>query len=227
LSVFAGPFDLEAAAAVALPGRSAADAVVPIASLAEASMLTVEQSGEPHAYRMLETLREFGRLRLRSRHGSGAARRAHAAYFIGLAERAAAFLDQPAFAGWADRLWSDYDELRVALDWSLANAGAPEAARAAPALCELWYRRGDAREAAAWSSRILAGDVAAIPRRVSWRPRTLRPRSRRTWPWTWRPRRRTRTRRSSSLGRRTTQAAWSSASAARRMWRWRAAIRIR
>jgi hypothetical protein len=30
----------------------------------------------------------------------------------------------------------------------------------------LWYRRGDAREAAAWSSRILAGDVAAIPPRL-------------------------------------------------------------
>jgi predicted ATPase/DNA-binding SARP family transcriptional activator len=61
LSVFAGSFDLEAAAAVARPGKSAPRMVDSITALLEASMVTTVRL-EPSVihYRMLETLRAYG-----------------------------------------------------------------------------------------------------------------------------------------------------------------------
>src|ERR1700722_12460233 len=71
LSVFAGAFDLAAAAAVCADDElSGARVVESLISLAEKSVLVTEPSGGPEAegaertYRMLDTLREFGAERL-------------------------------------------------------------------------------------------------------------------------------------------------------------------
>ena len=65
LSVFAGTFDLAAAEAVAADGSLAeADVTDAVVSLVAKSMLTVTETPTGRRYRLLETLRDYGRERL-------------------------------------------------------------------------------------------------------------------------------------------------------------------
>lgn len=163
LSAFVGPFDLEAAAAVGFTGGETSSRVLAaISALVDASMLTLEREGEQTRYRLLETLREYGAARLRKRGGEDGARRAHAEYHLDLAGRAGAVLGTPDFAPWLPRLAQTYDELRQALEWSLAHQDRAVTLRAAPALREFWIQRGDAREAGRWTARMLQGDLEAV-----------------------------------------------------------------
>jgi predicted ATPase/DNA-binding SARP family transcriptional activator len=167
LSVFAGPFDLEAVTAVGLVEASPPErAVAVLGTLVDASLATPERDGEETRYRLLETLREYALARLREQGGEDDARRAHAGYHLGLAEQAGAVVGTPEFASWMRPLVQSYAELRQALAWSLAYQDRAVTLRAAPALRELWYRQADAREAGRWTSRMLEGDVEAAPARL-------------------------------------------------------------
>ncbi|HEY5629879.1 MAG TPA: BTAD domain-containing putative transcriptional regulator [Candidatus Limnocylindrales bacterium] len=162
LSVFAGSFDLDAAAAVALPGGRHRPALEAMTSLVDASMVFPERADEHTRYRMLETLREYGRARLGARGGEDVARQAHTDHYLDLAASAGAVLGTPEFAPWMDRLAADYAEIRQALAWSLAHEARAVTLRAAPALREFWLRRGDAREAGRWTGRMLDGDLDSV-----------------------------------------------------------------
>ena len=162
LSVFAGPFDLEAVAAVGLVEPSPSErAVAVLGTLVDASLVTAERDGEETRYRLLETLREYAAARLREHAGENDAQRAHADYHLGLAEQAGVVVGTPEFAPWMHRLTQSYAELRQALAWSLAHQDRAVTLRAAPALRELWYRQADAREAGQWTSQMLDVDVEA------------------------------------------------------------------
>jgi non-specific serine/threonine protein kinase len=164
MSVFIGPFDLDAAAGVGLTGRDRpARVLAVVTSLVEASLLTPERDGGATRYRLMETLREYGLARLR-RHGiEDEVRQAHAEHFLDLAAQAGADLWTPAFTTWMDRLGRRYTELQQALGWSLAHEARAVTLRAAPALHWFWYRRGDAPEAGRWSARMLQGDLEGVP----------------------------------------------------------------
>jgi predicted ATPase/DNA-binding SARP family transcriptional activator len=167
LSTFVGPFDLDAAAAVgAVNGELQSRSLAGVTALLHASLLTPERGGVETRYRLLEPLREYGAARLRERGAEEEARRAHADYHLGLAEQAGVVLGTPDFAPWVNRLALAYAEVREALAWSLANQDRAVTLRAAPALHELWYRRGDAREAARWAARMLEGDLQSVPRHL-------------------------------------------------------------
>ncbi|HEX9124635.1 MAG TPA: hypothetical protein VF984_14965 [Actinomycetota bacterium] len=164
LSVFVGPFDLDGAAVVGFIEREPSSrALAAVTALVDASMLTPERDGEQTRYRLLETLREFGAARLRECNGEDEARRAHADCHLDLAARAGAVLGTPEFTQWMDRLAQSYAELRAALDWSLQHQPRAVTMRAAPALREFWYRRGDLGEARRWAARMLEGDVESVP----------------------------------------------------------------
>jgi predicted ATPase/DNA-binding SARP family transcriptional activator len=164
LAVFAGSFDLGAAGAVGL-GREAlpGEVLTAVTALVEASMLAAERDGDRTRYRLLETLREYGLARLRRRGIEDEVRQAHADHYLGLAAQAGLVLGTPDVAAWMTRLALDYAEVRQALAWSLVHEARAAALRAAPALRELWFRRGDAREAGRWTAQMLAGDLGAVP----------------------------------------------------------------
>jgi tetratricopeptide (TPR) repeat protein len=126
-------------------------------------MLNVERDRGRTTYRLLETLREYGLARLRRLGIEDEVRRAHARHYLDLAARAGEFLGTPDVAPWMTRLAVDYAELRQALGWSLAREPRATTLRAAPALRELWYRRGDGREAARWSGQMMDGDLTDVP----------------------------------------------------------------
>jgi predicted ATPase/DNA-binding SARP family transcriptional activator len=164
LAVFAGPFELDAAAAVSAVGGDLPGRVLPVVTaLVDSSLLTTVRDDAETRYRLLESLREYGAAHLRERGGEHQARRAHAAHYLDLAAQAGAVLGTPDFAQWMPRLASGYLELRQALDWSLEHEEPAMTLRAVPALREFWYRRGDALEARRWTARMLEGELAAVP----------------------------------------------------------------
>lgn len=138
LTVFAGRFSLEAAEAMCndeeLPGADVADAVL---ALADKSMLVVETSGEQTRYRLLETLREYGRRRLAESGAAVTALRRHAGYFVHEAERAAQGLLGPEEARSVAALHAAFDDLRAAHRWCLEHREADLAVRLVAALH--WY----------------------------------------------------------------------------------------
>ncbi len=177
LSVFAAGVSIEAAEAMYdathLPhgGTHSSFAVLDLlGSLCNKSLLRHEEQsdGEPR-FIMLETVREFALDRLRAADGEAEARRAHGAYYLSLAERAATQLRGPAQAEWLDRLEREYANCRIAIDTALgeARAQSPErlvtAARLTIALHRLWLTRGPLLEGVEYLRRVIeAADDAAL-----------------------------------------------------------------
>jgi predicted ATPase/DNA-binding SARP family transcriptional activator len=164
LCVFAGSFDLEAAAALAGPATPAlGEALAQVNALVDASMLRAEPKDEITRFRLLETLREYGLMHLRQRGEEHVARQAHAGHFLGLLERAAEVVDTPDFAPWPDRLRTEEVEIQRALAWSLDHDELASTASGTPALREYWFRVGEARGALRWATRMLEVDSTAMP----------------------------------------------------------------
>src|SRR5206468_1842400 len=78
--------------------------------------------------RLLETLRSYGEERLDERGETAAIRDAHLAHFLVVAGRTSAeLLGSEQFRA-AERFSADWDNLRVALEWAVANDNADAAA---------------------------------------------------------------------------------------------------
>ena len=148
LSVFAGSFSLEPAAAVC-SGREQAATLDVIDRLASKSLLTVEMAATGTRYRMLETIRQYAADRLAEADGTEVARRRHAYAFLALAERERA----------ATVLSRDHDNFRAALDWSL-RTGDEAGSRLAGALGGFWRTCGFWQEARDWLERAVAAGPA-------------------------------------------------------------------
>ncbi|HEX2273228.1 MAG TPA: BTAD domain-containing putative transcriptional regulator [Acidimicrobiales bacterium] len=141
LSVFAGTFTLEAAEDVCA-GDGVARGEIPelVAELVEVSLAALTGDTEVARYRLLETLRAYGRARL---EGEGAARRweeRHADYHVELARRADVGLNGPEEGRWMRRLDAELDELRAAHRWALAHDDAERALALSAALHGYAYR---------------------------------------------------------------------------------------
>ena len=159
LSVFAGPFNLAAAEAVAPGGAVESSQVIDVLGrLADKSLLQVEHSVEEPQYRLLETLREFGRERLTSRGELEAVQRRHAEFFCGLAERAREALMSGDQAAMLLRLESSLDNLRAALSW--ASQDDPQLGlRGAAGLVMFWATKGLFVEGRRWLDLFLRVDA--------------------------------------------------------------------
>ncbi len=99
-----------------------------VASLIDKSLLQqTEQEGEEPRLLMLETIREYGLEVLAAGGEMESTRRAHALYYLRLAERAEVEVGGPQQAAWLERLEREHDNLRAALQWSLEQVGDEEA----------------------------------------------------------------------------------------------------
>ena len=87
LSVFAGGFTLQAVAAICLDGDDAR-ALDLVGRLVESSLVVAESRRDVTRYRLLETIREYAAERLDASGSAEDVRRAHAEYFLDLANRA-------------------------------------------------------------------------------------------------------------------------------------------
>jgi tetratricopeptide (TPR) repeat protein len=70
----------------------------------------------------------------------------HAVWFLDLAVEAEPHLPGPSAVSWLDRLESDHDNLRAALDWLRSRGDGERAATLAAALWRFWWLRGHVAE---------------------------------------------------------------------------------
>jgi ATP/maltotriose-dependent transcriptional regulator MalT len=106
-------------------------------------------------YRLLEPVRQYALERLEESGEAEEVRRAHAMYFLAMAEEAEPELWGPEDASWLNRLEQEHDNIRVALSWSLER-GEPELAlRLVGALGWFWRGRGFYGEGRRWVEEAL------------------------------------------------------------------------
>jgi predicted ATPase/class 3 adenylate cyclase len=152
LSVFVGGCTWQAIEGVAADVADDTTLVVDtVSSLLDKNLLRqTAQEGEDMRLTMLETIREFG-LEALARSGElEATRKAHAAYYVQLAEEAEPELRGPQQDVWLHRLEREHDNLRAALNYLLVGGEAREriemALRLGGALWYFWWVRSLARE---------------------------------------------------------------------------------
>ncbi|HLW58298.1 MAG TPA: tetratricopeptide repeat protein [bacterium] len=165
MSVFAGRWTIDAAEAVC-SGDSieAADILDLLTQLVNKSLVVVDTQGGEARYRLLETVREYGRARLQEAGEADGVQRRHRDWYLGLAERAEPELHGPNQIAWLERLEENHDNLRAALAWSKADAGADAGGlRLAAALCDFWDIHGHFAEGRAWLDEMLALHKGAAP----------------------------------------------------------------
>ena len=125
LSVFAGPFTLEQIEAVADPfARLQTDIVDVVGSLVDKSLVVRkgEEEGEPR-FELLGVVRDYAAEQLIDSGEENDTRKAHAAYYVVLAEEGGQ--RQQDNAAWLGRIAREYDNIRAALEWAAAS-GPPE-----------------------------------------------------------------------------------------------------
>ncbi len=165
LSVFAGGWTLEAAESVCT-GRSvdAAGILDLLTSLVDKSLVIAEPHGGETRYRLLETVRQYGRDRLAESGETAEIRGRHQEWCLRLAEAAEPALVGPEQMAWMDQLEAEHDNFRAALAWSTNEAEAAQAAlRIAGLLWWFWYNRGHVREGRQWLQRALARNDNTSP----------------------------------------------------------------
>jgi predicted ATPase/class 3 adenylate cyclase len=141
LSVFAGGWTLEAAEAVcSRNGVDASDILDLLTQLVDKSLVIAETRGGEARHRLLETVRQYGRERLVEAKEEADIRRLHRDWYLDLAEG-----DKPRRSGqehmrWLERLETEHDNLRAALEWSLGSGDPQAALRLAAAAFRLWWR---------------------------------------------------------------------------------------
>jgi predicted ATPase len=165
LAVFAGGARLDAVEAVCPGDELKAPIFDGLASLVEKSLLrqAAAGDGEPR-FLMLGTIREYAIERLAESGRADELRTAHAAYFAGLADKAAPHLLSADKRAWLDWLEEDHDNLRAAFDWSVETAETPVALNLTSSLWRFWQMRGYLLEGTERARRALAlPNVAEFP----------------------------------------------------------------
>ncbi len=145
LSVFVGGCSMVTIEAVCTSLDRGSEPILDgVASLVDKSLLQqVEQHvGEEPRFVMLETIREYALERLESHGETEEVRRAHAVYFLALAEEAEQGMAGPQQALLLERLEQEHDNLRAAMQWSTSQAGREIALRLGGALQPFWRIRG-------------------------------------------------------------------------------------
>ena len=164
LAVFAGGWTLAAAEQVCTgDGVAETDVLDLLRSLCDKSLATADPAGDTTRYRQLETVRQYALERLLESGAGEALRDRHRDHFLALAETAAPLLMGAEQAQWLRRLEQEHDNLRAALEWSLARAPAQEGLRLCGSLQRLWLVHGHVSEGRAWCTRVL-GTAAASER---------------------------------------------------------------
>jgi predicted ATPase/DNA-binding CsgD family transcriptional regulator len=159
LSVFDGGCTLAAIEAVGGPGDGGPEVLDVVTSLVDKNLLRrVEQEDGGVRLAMLETIREYALERLQESHEGEAVRRAHAGYYLAVAEEAEPELTTAEQMRWLDLLETEHNNLRAALRWSLQIEDVETTLRLAGALWRFWYVRGHLSEGMRWVNRALELD---------------------------------------------------------------------
>jgi predicted ATPase/class 3 adenylate cyclase len=154
LSVFAGGWTLEGAEAVGTGKDVEKTSVFDLlTNLVNKSLVIFNWDEE--RYGMLETVRQYAREKLMARGEEDIYMGAHIDYFLQLAEEAESYQAGDEQVKWFNRLESDHDNLRAALEASLKRRDG-NAIRIAGALGQFWWVHSHLKEGRGWLQRVLS-----------------------------------------------------------------------
>ncbi len=122
LSVFAGSFELEAAEEICAEDLAPDELLDGLSSLVDKSILIRKESKGVVRFRMLETLREYGRQQITQTNRYQLLRRRHADWYRRLVTDAAADWFSPRQVYWLQRLGREGANIRAALESSLTDS---------------------------------------------------------------------------------------------------------
>ena len=166
LAVFAGGCTLEAAEAVG------GTTVERLSSLIDHSLLQQASTATGSRYFMLETIREYALERLERAQGLEAARAAHAAYYLALAEQLEPNLERGQHAT-VHRIETELDNFRAAFAWA-QTADHELALRLSASLREFWYSSDQLAEGRRWLASALepphpaSHELASVAGELGW-----------------------------------------------------------
>jgi predicted ATPase len=146
LAVFAGGWTTDAAEQVCGADLDG------LQSLADKSLIRFEDG----RFRMLETIREYTLEQLEEFGELEHLRARHAEHFLQLGLRAEPELTGAQQHVWLERLATDYDNLRAALEWHVRTRPT-DALRLASALVLFWFNRSLYRDGIYWLDEVLTG----------------------------------------------------------------------
>ncbi|MEZ4863807.1 MAG: tetratricopeptide repeat protein [Caldilineaceae bacterium] len=172
LALFAGGCTLSALAAVlndvqptSAPPTASEDVARGLHLLVRKSLAQQQTSEENIRFGLLTTLRDYAQEQLMNRGEIQSWRRAHATYYLTLAQQANCALQYQPQQKWLEQLEQEHDNLRAALQWSLEHAPSMTLQLVA-ALDLFWSLRGHEHEARRWIDQALASNPAATPCRI-------------------------------------------------------------
>ncbi|MFD2422501.1 ATP-binding protein [Amycolatopsis pigmentata] len=164
VSIFPDGFDLEAAEAVCAGDGIERDSVLDlVAGMVDKSILARRSGtyGRTAWYRMLETVREYGRGKLAESGREETVRARHVAYCVALTRRYRENWFGPRQFEWAERLGREHEGLRLALAYCLTHPDlARNATEIASGLWSYFYASGRALEGHRWLAKALSFDTA-------------------------------------------------------------------
>ncbi|MGA8432704.1 MAG: protein kinase [Candidatus Sulfotelmatobacter sp.] len=143
LSVFVGGCNLESVEAVCDTKEDLGlDLLDGMASMLDKSLMQqVDQAKGESRFAMLETLREYALEKLEISGEAASTKRAHAAYYLVLAEENATESSEAEGAGWLERFGLEHDNFRAALEWLTETENAEWGLRLGTALFRFWEVR--------------------------------------------------------------------------------------
>ena len=162
--VFAAGCTLSAAEAVCdeagVPGT-----IDGLSSLVDKSLVRCYATpGDEPRFVMLETVREFALERLFERGDAEGIRRAHADFFLALAEQGEPRLRTGEQGPWSGRLAVEMHNFRAAIRWTLDRGEPNFVARIARALWLFWWTRSLMTEVIPWMEEALAASDQLSPK---------------------------------------------------------------
>ncbi|MDH6676863.1 putative ATPase [Rhodococcus sp. LBL1] len=159
LAVFAGSFEIDAAEGICAEGMTTDELLDLVTSLVDKSILIRGPVEAVARFRMLETVREFGREKSEQSGEYPELRRRHRDWYQQLALDAEADWISPRQVEWIVRLDRELPNLREAMAFSLTETSEPDnqaGLRIAGALFPFWLSRGLFREGGHWLDLALA-----------------------------------------------------------------------
>ncbi|MCA1617109.1 MAG: tetratricopeptide repeat protein, partial [Acidobacteria bacterium] len=147
LTVFVGGFTLEAAESVCTDANNDTDVFDGLLSLVNKSLVRQKEEvpDEPR-FSMLETLREYGAEKLQAAGEAAELRRAHARYFLNLAQDAEPELTGANQRRWLDSLEREHDNFRAAFSWAAESDENGFSSQLALVFWRIWLVRGHLSE---------------------------------------------------------------------------------
>jgi len=147
LSVFVGGFTLEAIEDVCVDGPvKDAEVLDTLSRLVDKSLVIHETSEIGARYRLMDSIRQYADEKLAQSGQTARIRTRHRDWYRMLAEQGGVELTGAEQTAWLSTLEQEHDNLRAALDWSIATRDGDAALRLAVGLRRFWLERGHLTE---------------------------------------------------------------------------------